>query len=138
MTPNLFFAVLDQLAEAVAWRAEQLAPRLAARGEREATRSRAPVTVRFGTSCDAREVARIADLDSSSAPRPPLLVGELGAQLVAALSLRDGGLVANPFVPTADLVALLRLRERQLRREARDGWRRRATAALRPHRVMAR
>ena len=60
MTPNLFFAVLDKQAEARAWRAEQLAPRLAARGEREATRSRAPVTVRFGTSCDAREVARIA------------------------------------------------------------------------------
>jgi hypothetical protein len=139
MTPNLFFAVLDQEAQAVAGRAERIGPRLAAHRERAAVPSRAPVTVRFGTPADAREIGHIADLDSSSPPQPPLLVGERGTQLVAALSLRDGDLVANPFVPTADLVAILRLRARQLRRERGEpaAWRRRASAVLRPRRATA-
>ena len=33
---------------------------------------------------------------------------------VAALSLRDGRVVADPFTPTAELVELMRLRARQI------------------------
>jgi hypothetical protein len=130
---NLFLAVLRgewQLAER---RAQQLGPQRVAVRERNAPPLQAAITVRGARASDASAIARIADLDSSfELPRPPLLVGERSGAIVAALSLRDGHVVANPFMPTADLVALLRLRARQLRDERTEpaGWRRRATAVL--------
>jgi hypothetical protein len=68
---------------------------------------------------------RIAELDSASRQADPLLIGERAGQPIAALSLADGTVVANPFVASADVVALLRLRARQLRGEPRRRGRRR-------------
>ncbi|HVC84027.1 MAG TPA: hypothetical protein VNC12_02145 [Solirubrobacteraceae bacterium] len=106
-------------------RAQLLGPRLDARRDRPEPRLCEPVTVRFAIADDARALIRLAELDSASCPAGPLLIGERAGEAVAALSLTDGAIVANPFVASADVVALLRLRARQLREEPRRRWRRR-------------
>jgi hypothetical protein len=141
VNPNLSLAVLRAQGQLAEWRAQQLGPQRAAVRERDAAPSPAAITVRVGGPSDVPAIARIADLDSSvKLPRSPLLVGERCGAIVAALSLRDGHLVADPFVPTADLVALLRLRARQLRHErtGTSSWRGRASAALGLRRAEAR
>ncbi len=47
----------------------------------------------------------------------------MAGEAVAALSLTDGRVVANPFVLTANAVALLRLREQHLRERGHRSWR---------------
>jgi hypothetical protein len=79
------------------------------------------VTLRCAAAGDADALAFLAALDSSSPPRPPVLVANLDGRLLAAISLADGAVVADPFEPTAALVELLRARERQLRN---GSWRR--------------
>jgi hypothetical protein len=44
----------------------------------------------------------------------PALVGEIDGRPAAAISLTDGRVVANPFQPTANLVAQLRMRARAM------------------------
>jgi hypothetical protein len=62
---------------------------------------------------DHAALERLARLDSQ---RPfigrggPALVAERDGRILAALSVADGRAIADPFAPTADLVALLRLR----------------------------
>jgi len=72
------------------------------------------VTLRFASPADRGPLARLAELDSSTPPRQPVLLAEVDGQLRAALALTDGTLVADPFQPTADLIHLLRSRARQL------------------------
>jgi hypothetical protein len=72
------------------------------------------VTLRFGTPADRRPLARLAELDSVPAPEQPVLLAELDGQLRAALTLRGGAVIADPFHPTADLIDLLRARANQL------------------------
>ena len=61
---------------------------------------------------------RLAALDSASPPRGPALVAESPhARMIAALSLGSGRAIADPFEPTAEIVALLELRAAQLARE---------------------
>jgi hypothetical protein len=74
-----------------------------------------PVTLRFAFPDDEPEIARLAQLDSSDPPTMPVLLGEVGGQLRAALSLADGAVVADPFHPSTALVDLLRARAAQLR-----------------------
>src|ERR1700731_3250557 len=106
---SLRLALIRLRAAEIDRRAQLLGPHLAALGGRDETRLRDPVTVRLAAPDDARELAWITDLDSASVPADPLLIGERAGQAVAALSLADGALVANPFVVSADVVALLRL-----------------------------
>jgi hypothetical protein len=88
--------------------------------ERRATDTRAaggsdpPLTIRSSRHADRGAIARVAQLDSQWPPREPLLVAEVGDEIVAALSLETDAVVANPFKRTADAVALLRLRAEQL------------------------
>jgi hypothetical protein len=89
------------------------------------------VTIRRALPGDAAAVRRLAELDSRRAPRGTILLAEVGPELLAAVSLDDGHTVADPFRPTADLVALLAARGGQLRRSdaghpAPAGRRRRA------------
>jgi hypothetical protein len=77
-----------------------------------------PVIVRRSEPRDARSLARVAGRDSKSVPDGPLLVAEAGGEVLAALPLHGGEPIADPFRPTAALVALLELRARQLRRIA--------------------
>jgi hypothetical protein len=76
------------------------------------------ITVRRSTSGDAGALARLAALDSASPPRGPALVAEADSRMLAALPIGSGRPIADPFEPTAELVALLELRRSQM--EAAD------------------
>ncbi len=82
------------------------------------------VTVRRSLSADRAELNRLAALDSASPPRGPALVAESGSRILAALPLGAGRAIADPFAPTAELVALLELRRSQVRAEQESprGW----------------
>jgi hypothetical protein len=76
------------------------------------------VTVRRSHAGDESALARLAVLDSASPPRGPALIAEADSRMLAALPVGSGRAIADPFEPTAELVALLELRRRQI--EAAD------------------
>jgi hypothetical protein len=78
-----------------------------------------PLTIRFATAFDAADIASLAELDSSRAPRGDVLVAYVDGELWAALSLDDGHVVADPLRPSAEAVEVLQERRRQLRRPRR-------------------
>jgi hypothetical protein len=68
------------------------------------------ILIRRSHADDGPELVRLAALDSAASPPPaPLLVAELDGVLSAALSLRDGSAIADPFGRTAEVIELLRL-----------------------------
>ena len=77
------------------------------------------VTVRRSASADEAALVRLAALDSASPPRGPALIAEADSLMLAALPLGAGRPIADPFEPTAGLVALLELRRAQI--ESADG-----------------
>ena len=79
------------------------------------------VTVRHAHAGEETALARLAALDSGQAPRGHALVAESDARILAALPLDGGRPIADPFVPTAELVALLELRAAQLERPSAGG-----------------
>jgi hypothetical protein len=62
------------------------------------------------------ELARLATLDSARPLRGETIVAVVDGRLVAAISLDDGRLIADPMVPTADTRTLLQTRATQLTR----------------------
>jgi hypothetical protein len=89
------------------------------------------ISVRRSTSADEGALARLAALDSASPPRGPALVAEADSRLLAALPIGSGRPIADPFEPTAELVALLELRRSQMRAAERvSGSRRRRLRSL--------
>jgi hypothetical protein len=67
------------------------------------------ILIRPGYADDERALMRLAALDSAACPPPaPVLLAEVDGELAAALSLRDGTAIADPFRPTAQIVALMR------------------------------
>ncbi|HEX6391472.1 MAG TPA: hypothetical protein VFZ89_18555 [Solirubrobacteraceae bacterium] len=72
------------------------------------------MTVRSATDEDRDQVRTLAGLDSARPLSGPVLLGELDGACVAALSLNDGRVVADPFVRTTGVAALLRTRASQL------------------------
>jgi hypothetical protein len=72
------------------------------------------VTIRHAFPDDALPLLRLAALDSSQPPSQPALVAEVDGELRAALSLRDGGVISDPFHRTQALVDLLHARAAQL------------------------
>jgi hypothetical protein len=76
--------------------------------------SRALLILRPARAADAPALVRLARLDSSRPLRGTVLVAEQGDRLIAAVSLVDGRAVADPFEPTADVVAMLRVRAEQM------------------------
>ena len=74
------------------------------------------LTLRLATSADRSALAHLAELEQTTAPAEPVLLGVMLQRPVAALSLHDGRVIADPFSHTAELVELLRLRARQLGR----------------------
>lgn len=73
---------------------------------------------------DSGLVRRLAALDDAAPLEGEILIAFVEGEAVAALSLGDGRVVANPFVATADAVSLLRLRQEHLSRErSRRSWR---------------
>ena len=85
-------------------------------------------TVRFAHSDEAATLRRLAELDDATELAGETVVATVDGEVVAALSLADGRVIANPFVPTANAVELLRATATAL--TPRRRWRRRR--ALRP------
>jgi len=74
------------------------------------------ITIRPAYADDQLALLRLAALDSADAPpEHPLLLAEINGELRVALSLSDGSAIADPFFPTAGIVALLRSHARQTR-----------------------
>jgi hypothetical protein len=65
------------------------------------------VVIRAARGSDGIALANLAGLDSQRPPTGDVLVAEQDGALVAALA--GDRVIADPFRPTADLVALLRL-----------------------------
>ena len=73
------------------------------------------LTIRMAVSADAEALRRLAQLDSAPAPAlAPMLIAEVAGELRAAVPLYGGRAIADPFRPTAELVALLTKRTRQI------------------------
>jgi hypothetical protein len=72
------------------------------------------VVIRRSVPGDGDAVARLARLEDRRLARGPYVVAERRGEVVAAMPLLGGSAVADPFEPTADMVALLELRARQL------------------------
>jgi hypothetical protein len=92
------------------------------------------ITVRPAVAGDRAELERLAALDSARPPRGPALVAEADSRMLAALPLGSGRPIADPFEPTAEVVALLRLRAEQLGESDAPtrGWADRIRSMLRP------
>lgn len=73
------------------------------------------LTIRMAVPADTGALRRLAELDSAPRPQPvPMLVAEVGGELRAALPLGGGSPIADPFQRTAELIAMLSQRARQL------------------------
>lgn len=73
-----------------------------------------PLTIRWATPDDADALGALAEIDEAEIPAAPLMVGFVGTQLWAAVSLCTGATIADPFRPSGQLAELLRERGRQL------------------------
>ena len=73
------------------------------------------LTLRLATHADRPALARLAELEQAEHPAEPVLLGVVTERPIAALSLCDGRVIADPFSRTAELIELMRLRARQLR-----------------------
>jgi hypothetical protein len=78
------------------------------------------VAIREAESRDVPELMRLAELDSRPLPVGEMLVAEAGGKIRAALSVESSAAIADPFVPTAELLSLLELRAQQMRRDRRS------------------
>jgi hypothetical protein len=70
------------------------------------------ISIRHARPDDGAALWRLAALDSAAALRGGVLIADVEGEILAALSLRDGRAIADPFRLTADLVELLRTRAR--------------------------
>ena len=68
------------------------------------------VVLRRADSQDSAALVRLAQLDGAPRPSDAMLVAELDDEIVAAVPFDGGRAIADPFVPTAELVELLRAR----------------------------
>jgi hypothetical protein len=65
---------------------------------------------------DGPAISRLARLESRRPGTGPYVLAECAGEVVAAIPLSGGAAIADPFMRTADLVAILELRARQLSR----------------------
>ena len=88
------------------------------------------IVIRRAAADDLDALRRLAALDSARALLGDVLVAERDGVVRAAYSLDEGRAIADPFVPTAELVTLLQTRAAPLR-EARPKRNRGPSAAVR-------
>jgi hypothetical protein len=85
------------------------------------------VALRQAEADDAPGLRMLAELDEAPKLAGEALIALIEGEVVAAISLDDGRVLANPFVASSDAVALLKLRAHQLRdrgaRPRRRRWR---------------
>jgi hypothetical protein len=89
---------------------------------------------------DAATLARLAALDSQRPLAGSAIVAERDGRIVAAIATDNGRTIADPFAPTADLIALLRLHAAGTARSfaRRRDFLRRVGASTRRHPALAR
>lgn len=75
------------------------------------------LVIRRGSAEDSHALERLAELDSGPSMTHDVLVAEVNGKLLAALRIRDGAVIADPFAPTGYLVDLLVARGEMLRGE---------------------
>jgi hypothetical protein len=92
-------------------------------------RQPASVELRVARVDETPDVRRLAQLDDAPELEGPAMLAVVGGEAVAAMSLSDLRIVANPFVRTQHAVKLLRLRGAHLS-DPRE--RRRPRRLLRP------
>jgi hypothetical protein len=68
----------------------------------------ASITIRPATPNDAEALRRLAQRDGQAVPAGGVLIAAVGSEVRAAISLASGGVIADPFHRTAELVAMLR------------------------------
>jgi hypothetical protein len=100
-----------------------------------------PVTIREAERADVPALRRLAQRDSASMIERPAIVALREGEPRAALSMRNGAVIADPFHRTAELVELLEAHARALDhsirrasirpRAERRGGRHQAVARLR-------
>jgi hypothetical protein len=81
-----------------------------ARRARRISSPEAPVALRPVRNDERGAVERLATLDARPAPSGEVLLALVDGRPVAALSVDDGSVVADPFTPSAGAVALLQTR----------------------------
>ena len=81
---------------------------------RSTWRSGPAVVLRPARADDERAVGELAELDEAAPLEGPVLLAVINDEAVAAIALDDERVVANPFVPTAHAVSLLKLRARHV------------------------
>lgn len=74
-----------------------------------------PIMIRHSTSGDRAGVEELAELDGRPAPAGETLLAVVDGKLWAAVGVDDGAAVADPFLPSADVVWLLQIRAEQER-----------------------
>jgi hypothetical protein len=82
------------------------------------------LALRMAGPDETGELAALAELDSQRPLTGDVLVALLDGELVAAMSLEDGRVVADPLVRTLEERALLRTRAAQLKRPPKPRRRR--------------
>jgi hypothetical protein len=75
------------------------------------------IVIRLANHHDAATLGNLAALDSRLPLAGPAMLAEIDGTVRAALDLSDGSVAADPFVRTAEVVEMLRLRARRLKGE---------------------
>ena len=73
------------------------------------------VTIRRAGAADGESLVRLAGLDSKRLPTGNFLIAEVDGEEWAAVELESGDVLADPFRPTANVAALLRMRAARIR-----------------------
>ena len=98
--------------------------------------STSTIILQQATAAEDAALRELSQLDSARTVSRPALMAVVDGRLLAAISLHDGRVVADPFAETEDAVALLRVRSSALqtvpRRGNRGGRRRGPRLTLRP------
>ena len=89
------------------------------------------ISIRPARAEDGARLVLLAQLDSSRPLEGPALVAHVDGEPWAAIDLRDGRAIADPFRPSAGAVRLLRVRAAQLEAGARPAGSRGARWLLR-------
>lgn len=77
------------------------------------------LSLRVAGADDFDLIAELAELDEAPPLEGDAILALIDGRAVAAASLFDGRVVADPFVPTAQAITLLALRAKQLAPETR-------------------
>jgi len=97
---------------------------LLAKARQDTSRSEESVGLRLCSVHDDAAIERLALLEAKPVPQGRMILAEVDGEIVAALPLRGGEALTDPFRPTAHLLPLLRLRAAQLEQalaEPREG-----------------